>query len=138
MKILTKADAIAFRKQIEKAAFNLDDKAASESPDFYEHMKYDGKAISAGTRINFEGVLYKAAVTLWDTEENNPHFAPSLWEKINYHNGARVIPEVITVTTAFAKDELGFWEADGKTYKSLINANVYTPAAYPQGWEEVK
>ena len=137
MKILTKADAIAFRKQIEAAALNLDDKAASESPDFYEHMKYDGKAISAGTRINFEGVLYKAAVTLWDTEENNPHFAPSLWEKINYHEGVRVIPEVITVTTAFAKDELGFWEADGKTYKSLINANVYTPAAYPQGWEEV-
>lgn len=137
MKILTKADAIAFRKQIEAAAIHLDDKAASESPDFYEHMRYDGKAISAGTRINFEGVLYKAAVTLWDTEENNPHFAPSLWEKINYHNGVRVIPEVITVTTAFAKDELGFWEADGKTYKSLINANVYTPAAYPQGWEEV-
>ena len=138
MKILTKADAIAFRRQIEKAAIHLDDKAASESPDFYEHMKYDGKAISAGTRINFESVLYKATVTLWDTEENNPHFAPSLWEKINYHEGVRVIPEVITVTTAFAKDELGYWEADGKTYKSLINANVYTPAAYPQGWEEVQ
>lgn len=137
MKIRTKEEAIAFRRQIEKAAIHLDDKAASESPDFYEHMRYDGKAISAGTRINFESVLYKAAVTLWDTEENNPHFAPSLWEKINYHNGVRVIPEVITVTTAFAKDELGFWEADGKTYKSLINANVYTPAAYPQGWEEV-
>ena len=137
MKIRTKEEAIAFRRQIEKAAIHLDDKAASESPDFYEHMKYDGKAISAGTRINFEGVLYKAAVTLWDTEENNPHFAPSLWEKINYHEGVRVIPEVITVTTAFAKDELGFWEADGKTYKSLINANVYTPVAYPQGWEEV-
>lgn len=137
MKIRTKEDAIAFRRQIEKAAIHLDDKAASESPDFYEHMKYDGKAISAGTRINFEGVLYKAAVTLWDTEENNPHFAPSLWEKINYHEGVRVIPEVITVTTAFAKDELGYWEANGKTYKSLINANVYTPAAYPQGWEEV-
>ena len=137
MKIRTKEEAIAFRRQIEAAAIHLDDKAASESPDFYEHMRYDGKAISAGTRINFEGVLYKASVTLWDTEENNPHFAPSLWEKINYHNGVRVIPEVITVTTAFAKDELGFWEADGKTYKSLINANVYTPAAYPQGWEEV-
>lgn len=137
MKIRTKEEAIAFRRQIEAAAIHLDDKAASESPDFYEHMKYDGKAISAGTRINFEGVLYKAAVTLWDTEENNPHFAPSLWEKINYHEGVRVIPEVITVTTAFAKDELGYWEADGKTYKSLINANVYTPAAYPQGWEEV-
>ena len=137
MKIRTKEEAIAFRKQIEAAALNLDDKSASSCVDFYENMKYDGKAIQAGTRINFEGVLYKAAVTLWDTEENNPDHAPALWEKINYHNGVRVIPEVITVTTAFAMGELGYWEADGKTYKSLISANVYTPAAYPQGWEEV-
>lgn len=137
MKILTKADAIAFRKQIEAAALNLDDKGASMSADFYSDMLYNGELIEAGTRINHNGVLYKAAVDLWDTEANNPDNAPNLWEKINYHNGVRVIPEVITVTTAFAKDELGFWEADGKTYKSLINANVYTPAAYPQGWEEV-
>ena len=35
MKILTKADAVAFRKEIEAAALNLDDKGASLSPDFY-------------------------------------------------------------------------------------------------------
>ena len=137
MKVRTKEEAVAFRRQIEKAAIHLDDKAASESPDFYENMKYDGKAISAGTRINFEGVLFKAVVDLWDREENNPDNAPNLWEKINYHNGVRVIPEIITVTTAFAKDELGYWEADGKTYKSRKEANVHTPAAYPEGWEEV-
>ena len=138
MKILTKADAIAFRKQIEAAALNLDDKGASMSADFYSDMTYSGNLIPAGKRINHNGKLYKAAVDLWDREENNPDNAPSLWEEIQYHNGVRIIPEVITVTTAFAKDELGYWEADGKTYKSLINANVYTPAAYPQGWEEVK
>lgn len=138
MKIRTKAEAIAFRKQIEAAAFNLNDKGASESPDFFNHMKYDGQAIAAGTRINFEGVLYKATVTLWDTEENNPDHAPALWEKVNYHNGVRIIPEVITVTSAFTLNELGFCEADGLTYKSLINANVYTPDAYPTGWEVIE
>ena len=137
MKILTKADAIAFRKQIEAAALNLDDKGASMSADFYSDMLYNGELIKAGTRINHNGVLYKAAVDLWDREENNPDNAPSLWEKIQYHNGIRIIPEVITVTTAFAKNELGYFEADGKTYKSLLEANVYTPAAYPEGWEEV-
>lgn len=137
MKILTKADAIAFRNQILTAAAVIDDKGASMVPDFYSDLKYLGGLVLAGTRINHNGKLYKAAVDLWDREDNNPDNAPSLWEKINYHNGVRVIPEVITVTTAFAKDELGFWEADGKTYKSLINANVYTPAAYPQGWEEI-
>ena len=138
MKIRTKEEAVAFRKQIEAAAINLDDKGASMAADFYSDMLYNGELIKAGTRINHNGVLYKAAVDLWDTEANNPDNAPTLWEEIQYHNGIRIIPETITVTTAFAKDELGYWKADGKTYKSLIESNVYTPAAYPQGWEEVQ
>ena len=137
MKILTKADAVAFRKEIEAAALNLDDKGASMSADFYSDMTYGGELIKAGTRINHSGILYKAAVDLWDTEANNPDNAPTIWEEIQYHEGIRIIPEVITVTTAFALGELGYWKADGKTYKSLLDANVYTPAAYPQGWEEV-
>ena len=137
MKIRTKEEAIAFRKQIEAAALNLDDKGASMSVDFYSDMVYNGELIKAGTRINHNGILYKAAVDLWDTEANNPDNAPAIWEEIQYHEGVRIIPEVITVTTAFAKDELGYWKADGKTYKSLLDANVYTPVAYPQGWEEV-
>lgn len=137
MKILNKYDAIYYRKQLEKATANLDDKSASKSVVLYPEMKYDETLIKAGTRINFEGKLYKATVDLWDAETNNPKNAPTLWEEIAYHNGIRIIPETITVTTAFAKDELGYWEADGKVYKSLLEANVYTPAAYPQGWEEV-
>ena len=137
MKIFNKDEAIYYRKQLEKAAINLDDKGASLSPALYPEMEYNGELIKAATRINHNGILYKAAVDLWDTEANNPDNAPTLWEEIAYHEGIRIIPEVITVTTAFAKDELGYWKADGKTYKSLLDANVYTPAAYPQGWEEV-
>jgi hypothetical protein len=126
------------RKSAMFGAVNLDDKQASEVASLYSDMAYNGELIEAGTRINHNGVLYKAAVDLWNREENNPDNAPTLWEEIQYHNGIRIIPEVITVTTAFAKDELGYWKADGKVYKSLLDANVYTPATYPQGWEEVK
>ena len=137
MKVRTKAEALAFRKQIEAAALNLDDKGASMSVDFYSDMAYSGELITAGTRINHGGVLYKAAVDLWNTEDNNPENAPTLWEEVQYYEGVRIIPEVITVTTAFALGEIGYWKADGKKYKSLVEANVYTPATYPQGWEEV-
>lgn len=137
MKVRTKAEALAFRKQIEAAALNLDDKGASMSVDFYSDMAYNGELIKAGTRINHGGVLYKAAVDLWNTEDNNPENAPTLWEEVQYKDGVRIIPEVITVTTAFALGEIGYWKADGKTYKSLVEANVYTPIDYPQGWEEV-
>jgi hypothetical protein len=138
MIVRTKEEALAFRKQIEAAALDLDDKGASMSVDFYSNMIYSGELIKAGTRIHFGDTLFKAAVDLWDREENNPENAPTLWEEIQYHEGVRIIPEVITVTTAFAKGELGYWKANGKTYKSLIDANVYTPAAYPQGWEEIQ
>lgn len=141
MKILTKADAIAFRKQIEAAALNLDDKGASMSADFYSDMTYSGNLIPAGKRINHNGKLYKAAVDLWDREENNPDNAPDLWAKIEYVNGIRIIPNVaggsFDVARAFALNEPGYWEADGKTYKSLLPSNVYTPIAYPKGWEEI-
>ena len=129
--------AMELRKSAMFGVVDLEDSKASEVVSLYPTMTYNGKLIKTGTRINFGEILFKAAVDLWDTEANNPENAPNLWEEIAYHEGIRIIPEVITVTTAFAKDELGYWKADGKTYKSLLDANVYTPVAYPQGWEEV-
>jgi hypothetical protein len=135
VKIRTKEEAVAFRKQIEAAALNLDDKGASMAADFYSDMLYNGELIEARTRINHNGVLYKAAVDLWDTEANNPENAPTLWGKIQYHNGVRIIPETITVTTAFAEGEKGYWEKDGKVYISRVGNNVYTPEQYADNWE---
>lgn len=129
--------AAELRKSAMFGAASFDDKQASEVSSLYSEMTYSGSLIKAGTRINHGGVLFKAAVDLWDTEANTPENAPALWEEIQYHEGIRIIPEVITATTAFALGELGYFKADGKTYKSLIDANVYTPEAYPQGWEVV-
>lgn len=113
-----------------------DDKVASECPEMYPVMRYDGALIECGTRINWNGVLKKAAVDLWDTEEDNPDNAPLLWADIQFKGGYRIIPTTLTVTTAFEKDECGWW--DDVLYRSLLDANVYTPAVYPQGWEVVE
>lgn len=91
--------------------------------------------MAVGTRINHNGVIKRAAVDLWDTPENNPDNAPSLWEDISYMDGYRIIPETITAGAAFAKDECGWWK--GVLYRSLIDANVYTPEQYAAGWEIV-
>lgn len=111
------------------------DQIASLSVMAYPTLKGNGELIKVGTRINFDGKLLRATVDLWDTEENNPLNALGLWEEIQYKEGYRIIPEVITVGTAFAKDECGWWE--DALYKSLLDANVYTPSAYPSGWQEV-
>ena len=133
MIVRTAEEARAWRAQLEKALPTVPDKDASGCVDLYPTLKQDGKLIKVGTRINWSGWLKQATVDLWDTEANDPDHAPTLWVKILYKDGVRVIPDVISAAEAFALDELGWW--NGAIYKSLIAANVYTPDAYPQGWE---
>ena len=127
---------VAYRATLNTATAKLDDKEVSEVPNLLPSMKYDGEIIEAGHRILWNGVIKRAAVDLWATEENNPENAPDLWEDVLYRNGIRVIPETITAGLAFAKDELGYWGED--LYKSLIDNNVWTPEAYSAGWELVE
>ena len=133
MSILDEARKI--RQIIETAMSVTEDKIASQAASLSPTLKGDGSLISAGTRICYNGVLKKATVDLWDTVENNPDNAPSLWEDIMYKNGIRIIPEVLTVTSMFAQGELGLWH--DILYESLIPANVYTPDQYPNGWKRV-
>lgn len=123
------------RRNIVFGSESLDDKLASETPELFDKLNENGELVPVGTRINWNGTLKRASVDLWDTKENNPDNAPALWEDIEYKNGIRIIPEVITVGTAFSKDELGYWQ--DVLYKSLIDNNVWTPTANPSGWELV-
>ena len=124
------------RKAVLVAVPSLDDKVASTAAELFPKLREDDSLIKAGTRINWKGVLKRAAVDLLDRPENNPDNAPTLWEDLEYREGYRIIPDTITAGLAFAKDELG-WRED-VLYKSLIDANVWTPEAYPSGWEIVE
>ena len=130
MDLLEKARML--RKNIVVGSANLEDKVASETPELFDRLKENGELIKVGTRINWNGVLKRASVDLWDTKENNPDNAPSLWEDIEYKEGHRIIPNTITVGTAFSKDECGWW--NDTLYKSLLDNNVWTPEQNPSGW----
>ena len=129
-------NARKFRRAMLNIAPTLDDAQASTVPQMFNGMKYDGSLIPAKTRINWNGTLKRAAVDIWDREENNPDNAPTLWEDIAYRDGFRIIPEVITATLAFSEGECGWW--GDKLYRSKVNGNVYTPAVYPDNWELVE
>ena len=132
---MTRAEALKLRAIIEQAAASLDDKTASEAATLFPRLKQDGSLVRAGTRICHNGEVKKAAVDLWDTADNSPDNAPTLWETIDYKDGYRIIPETITVTGAFAKGERGWW--NGKLYESKVGSNVYTPEQYADNWMEV-
>ena len=132
---MTRAQAERIRAQVEAGAAALPDAEASIEPSLTRKMRYDGSLIKAGMRSNWGGTLKQAAVDLWDTAENNPDNAPTLWTDIAYRDGIRIIPETITAAQAFSLDELGWW--NGHIYRSTIAANVYTPAQYAAGWEQL-
>lgn len=131
---MTRNKALRLRAIVELASASLDDKTASTAATLFPKLKQTGELIKAGTRINWNGTIKKAAVDLWDTEENNPDNAPTMWEGIAYKEGYRIIPATITATTAFAMDECGWWK--DVLYRSKLEANVYTPEQYPDGWKE--
>lgn len=132
---MTRDRANAIYAQIQRVRAEADDKTVSEMPDLLPSLKRNGNLVRAGTRILWNGKIKKATSDLWDTEENDPDNAPTLWQEINYRDGYRVIPPVITAVEAFDLGEIGWWEDE--KYESLIAANVYTPAAYPQGWRRI-
>lgn len=129
---MTRKEAELFIKSLTKLRNSATDAQASQSVFIYPTLKETFALISAGTRINWKGSIKRAAVDLWDSPENNPDNAPSLWEDINYKEGYRIIPEVITAGLAFDINEYGWW--NDNLYQSTIAANVYTPAQYPAGW----
>lgn len=133
---MTRVEAKRFIKSLTTLRDSATDAQASNAVAVYPALKYDSSLIKAGTRIHWNGGIKRAAVDLWDTVENNPENAPSLWEDLDYKEGYRIIPEIITAGTAFALGECGWWK--DKLYKSTIAANVYTPDAYPAGWEVIE
>ena len=131
---MTRSEAQKLIADIVKLRESATDAQASLSVSVYPTLKQDGSLIKSGTRINHNGTIIRAAVDLYDTETNSPKNAPTLWDILNYKNGYRIIPEVITVGTAFSKGELGWW--NDELYESLVDSNVYTPDQYALNWSK--
>lgn len=114
----------------------VDDKQASVGVVLYPEMQYENALIKAGSRINWNGTLKRAAVDLWDSVENNPDNAPALWEEIAYLNGYRVLTGHISASNPVQPGEM-CWE-DGKLYRCIYHvACTYRPSEYAAAWEEV-
>lgn len=134
--MITVQRARELRAMIEKAAgAGLDDKDGSTAVELYPALTGGGALVKSGTRINWKGALKRAAVDLWDTAENTPEAAPSLWEDVLYKTARGLSRRPLRrgsrsprVSAVIGGDVL---------YESLLDNNVWTPEAYPDGWKKV-
>ena len=131
---ITIEQARAYRIIIEEAAESLPDADALVAPMLFKRWSGEGVSYTTGTRLYYEGSLYKVLIDHTSQPGWNPVDAPSLYAKVLIPDPG-VIPE---------------WEQPGSTnpymtgdkvrhnekvWISIVDNNVWEPGVY--GWDEV-
>ncbi len=128
--------ALKLRPFIQKAAAFLEDQDAIEAKQLYPIWSGNGIQYKKDERIRYDGVLYKVLQPHTSQEAWTPVAAPSLFAKVLIPD-PDVIPEwqqPDSTNPYMIGDKVRF---EGKVYESVINNNIWSPAAYPAGWKEV-
>lgn len=123
------------RSYIEKAALSLSDEDALEAVQLFPNWNAEA-AYLVDDRVNYEGILYKCLQSHTAQEAWTPTAAPSLWAKVLIPD-PDVIPEweqPDSTNPYMSGDRVSF---EGKVYESVIDNNIWSPAAYPAGWQEI-
>ena len=119
------------RVAMNAAGAQLDDAAALDAMAIYPAWEI-GAAYAVNDRRRYGTCLYKCVQAHTSQADWAPDATPALWVKVSVEEW----PEWVQPTGAHDAYNTGDKVTyNGKRYVSLIDANVYTPDAYPQGWE---
>ena len=124
--------ARALRPYIEKAVISLTDEDALQAVELFPQWVID-HAYAVDERLQYNGVLYRVVQAHTSQADWTPDKTPAMFVVVSLDEW----PEFAQPTgahDAYNKgDKVTF---NGKHYISLIDGNVYSPAAYPAGWQE--
>ncbi len=129
---MTREEFVTF---LRSARLTADDQTALAGKELYP-LWNETAVYKKGDRVRYDGVLYKCLQNHTAQASWTPTDAPSLWAKVLIPTPS-VIPEweQPESTNPYMKGDKVTYK--GKTYESLIDNNVWSPEAYPQGWKEV-
>ena len=110
---------------------------ASVYPEYQVNKAYAIKDIFRhGETANGDPQLYQVLSAHTSAEQWPPESTPSLYKAIGMtEDGTPEWVQPLGATDAYNKGDVVMYK--GKKYRSLIDANVWAPDAYPAGWEEV-
>lgn len=114
----------------------VDDNTALRMLEFYPEWTTDTD-YAAGFKAQYNGTLYKCLQAHTSQADWTPDAAPSMWAKVLIPD-PDVIPEweQPDSTNGYSKgDKVKY---NGVVYESLIDNNVWSPDAYPAGWQVVE
>lgn len=86
----------------------------------------------------YNGVLYKAIQPHTTQLDWTPDLVPTLWVQVNAPDVILVWKQPTGSHDAYqVGDKVHFPTATDPVYRSKIDANVWSPMAYPKGWEKL-
>lgn len=106
----------------------------------YLYKEFDaqiGRDLAVGEFIQYNDKLYKVLQAHTVQANWTPEAAPSLFAEVLTDPSGETILEwkQPDSTNPYMKGDKVIYE--GVAYESLINNNVWSPAAYPAGWKQI-
>ena len=134
---MTRPQLNLLRRLIEKASASLTDDDALEAPELFPMWEI-GKAYAVGDRVAYVEKLYRCVQAHTSQEDWTPDVTPALWVDVAEPSVIPVWRQPTGVQDAYnTGDKVHYPTADDPVYESLIDANVWSPADYPEGWAEI-
>ena len=125
------------RALIVLAAASLPDEEALDGVELFEACR-PGTDYAADERIRYGGKLYRCEQAHTSQDGWEPEKTPALWTEVAKPGEIPVWRQPTGAQDAYNKgDRVHYPDAEGPVYESLIDANVYSPEAYPAGWRAV-
>ena len=125
------------RPLIEKAATSLDDADALEAVELFPAWTAD-KWYEADERIRYGEKLYRCVQAHTSQTDWTPDVTPALWTEVAKPGEIPVWKQPTGAQDAYMTgDKVWYPEKDTTIYQSTIDNNIWSPEAFPQGWEVV-
>lgn len=116
----------------------LTDEQAADVPQVFPEWATD-TAYKVDDRRRYGSKLYKCLQAHTSQADWTPDVAVSLWVEIAKPGEIPVWRQPTGAQDAYnTGDKVHYPDADGPIYESLIDANVFSPADYPAGWQLVE
>ena len=126
------------REIIEKASANLTDEDALTAVELFPSWTIN-TAYEANDRVLYDGKLYKVVQSHTSQADWTPDATPALFTEVAKPGEIPVWKQPTGAQDAYnTGDKVHYPDADSAVYESLIDANVWSPVDYPQGWKLVE
>ena len=134
---MTREKAVKLREMILKASVSLPDEDALEAVELFP-VWAAGVAYAVDQRIRYGDKLYRCVQAHTAQPGWEPDKTPALWAEVAKPGEIPVWRQPTGAQDAYMTgDKVRYPDAAGPVYLSLMDYNIYSPAAYPAGWRQL-